>query len=194
MRKTFLCSEKTVRFFYADVNSTPITIEGRFGLLGVFRDITDKKRAEDVVRNSERHLKEAQRVASIGHWELDPKVGTPTWSEEIFHIFGLDPEESEPSFVDNKTHIVPEDWPILNDAVTKGVKDGTSFDIMFRLIRPDKEIRWMHAIGNAAKDGDGNVTRLYGTAQDVTDLKRVENELRIKMGRDRKAKSVDDRS
>lgn len=85
---------------------------------GLSRDITKGVRAEEVVRESEELHKEAQRVAHIGHWELYPEIGTPVWSDEIFRIFGLNPQEKEPSFTDHETHLHPDDWPLLNKAVT----------------------------------------------------------------------------
>jgi PAS domain S-box-containing protein/putative nucleotidyltransferase with HDIG domain len=141
-------------------------------------DITERKRAEEKLRESEQRLKEAQKVAHIGHWELDPKIGTPIWSDEIFRIFGLDPKDNEPSFVKHKTHLHSDDWPILNKAVTKASMDGTPFDIQFRIVQPSAEIKWMHALGTTIMDSNGVISKLFGTAQDITERKRSEEELR----------------
>ena len=137
-----------------------------------------RKQAEEALRVSEELHKEAQRVAHIGHWELDPEIGNPVWSDEIFRIFGLKPQEREPSFTDYETHLHPDDWPLLNKAVTLASTEGTPFDIIFRIVRPDSETRWMHAIGTTTKDEKGKVTKLFGTAQDITDRKRTEEALR----------------
>ena len=126
---------------------------------------------EKKLKESEKLHKEAQRVAHIGHWELNPEIGTPVWSDEIFRIFGLNPQESEPSFTDHETHLHPDDWPLLNKAVTLASTEGTPFDIIFRIVRPDGEIRWMHAIGTTTKNEKGKGTKVFGTAQDITDLK-----------------------
>ena len=140
-------------------------------------EIEDRKQAEEALQESEELHKEAQKVAHIGHWELSPEIGTPVWSDEIFRIFGLNPQESEPSFTDHETHLHPDDWPLLNKAVTLGSTEGTPFDIIFRIVRPDGEIRWMHAIGTPTKDEKGKVTKLFGTAQNITDRKRAEEAL-----------------
>ena len=140
--------------------------------------VESAKHAEEALRQSEELHKEAQRVAHIGHWELYPEIGTPVWSDEIFRIFGLNPQESEPSFTDHETHLHPDDWPLLNKAVTLAGAEGTPFDIIFRIVRPDGEISWMHSIGTTTKDKKGKVTKLFGTAQDITDRKRAEKILR----------------
>ena len=148
------------------------------GLVGVHTDITSRKQAEEALRESEKLHKKAQSVAHIGHWELNPEIGTPVWSDEIFRIFGLNPQEKEPSFTDHETHLHPDDWPLLNKAVTLASTEGTPFDIVFRIVRPDGEIRWMHSIGTTTKDEKGKVTKLFGTAQDISERKRTEQALK----------------
>ena len=137
-----------------------------------------KKKVQDALRQSELLHREAQKVAHIGHWELIPEIGTPSWSQEIFEIFGIDPEQGEPSFAAHQNYIHPDDWKLLNDSITKASRDGTPFDIVFRIIRPDNDLRWMHAIGSATKDAKGTITRLFGTAQDVSNYYRTLEELR----------------
>ena len=148
-------------------------------------DITDRKEAEDELLKSVALLKEAQRTANIGHWELDHPDGTPTWSEEIFHIFGLDPAKGEPSFAAHRDIIHPEDWELLDRSVRELSSQGEHFDIEFRLIHKDKNIHWMHAVGYPTKNDAGEVIRLFGTAQDITKRKQVEDLLRQSEERNR---------
>ena len=141
-------------------------------------DITLRQTAEEALRKSEELLKEAQRVAHIGHWEIDSPSGTPTWSEEIFYIFGLDPARGEPSFVAHQDLIHPDDWDLLTDSMAKGSKQGIPFDIDFRLIRPDKSIRWMNAKGYPTGKREGEFFGMFGTAQDITERKQAQEALR----------------
>ncbi|HEX7534413.1 MAG TPA: PAS domain S-box protein, partial [Syntrophales bacterium] len=144
----------------------------------IYQDITERRQAEEALRENEQRLKEAQKVAHIGHWELDPKLGTPKWSDEIFRIFGLDPKDNEPSFVNHKTHLHSDDWPILNEAVAKASTDGVPFDIQFRIVQPSGEIRWMHALGTTIMDSNGVISKLFGTAQDITERKKAEEAIK----------------
>ncbi|MFO8133173.1 MAG: PAS domain S-box protein [Thermoplasmatota archaeon] len=168
-----------------DGNEIPVEITGKMlvddreqpvGFQGSARDITQRKQAEEELKESERLHKEAQRVAHIGHWKLDPDMGTPVWSDEIFRIFGLDPEEGEPSFADHEKYLHPDDWPRLNEAMSTASEKGEPFDIEFRIVRPDGDMRWMHALGTATMAEDGTVSEVFGTAQDITRQKEMERQ------------------
>jgi PAS domain S-box-containing protein len=156
----------------------------------VLRDITERKRVEEALQRSEKLHKEAQRVAHIGHWELDPDIGTPVWSEEIFRIFGLDPGKGPPSFTEHETYVHPEDWPTLDRAVRKAGAEGTPFDLIFRILKPGGEIGWMRAIGTTSMDHGGKVAKVFGTAQDVTALWRAEEALKTSEARLKEAQRI----
>lgn len=165
---------------WAKTNKVPLRdLEGNVvGILGTYEDITDRKRTEQGLRKSEALLKEAQRVAHIGHWEIESPSGTPRWSEELFHIFGLDPARYEPSFAEHQQLIHPDDWDLLHESITRGTNQGIPFDIEFRLIRPDRSIRWMNAKGYPNGKREGEFFGMFGTAQDITERKQVQEALR----------------
>ncbi len=183
-----------------NVMFVPITlhgdVKGVFGLAnkdGDFGDV-DAQRAQafaetaalalerslylqDLKANRDK-LEKAQKVARIGHWELDAFDGTPAWSDEIFRIFGLDPGRDAPSFAALDARVHPDDWPQLREAVRVGFAEAAAFDLSFRILRPDREVRWMRAIGEPLLDAFGTVRKLFGTAQDITDLRLAQDSLR----------------
>ena len=148
------------------------------GYQSIGEDITERKRLEDELIKKEKLHNQAQSVAKLGHWELKSPSGTPTWSDEIFRIFGLDPQKSEPSFAAHKNIIHEDDWGVLQQSIQNLSTEGEPFDIEFRILRPDGEIRWMRAKGSADKGQAGAVTSMFGTAQDITDHKAVEEALK----------------
>ena len=147
-------------------------------IIGLMEDTTERKRIEEALKKSETLHKEAQKTAHIGHWGLDTSIMVPTWSEEIFRIFGLDPQKDPPSFAAHQKVTHPDDWNILNNAVTRSINEGIPFNIDFRILRPDKTIRWMHAIGYPKRDSEGRILSVFGTAQDVTESKQAEDQIR----------------
>ncbi len=162
---------------WISVTAAPIPLEG-YGVAIAYGDITERKRIEEALKKSEALHKEAQKAAHIGHWELDTSIMVPTWSEEIFRIFGLNPQKDPPSFATHQKVTHPDDWHILNNAVTTSINEGIPFDIEFRILRPDKTIRWMNAIGYPKRDSEGRIGSVFGTAQDITESKQAEDQIR----------------
>jgi PAS domain S-box-containing protein len=140
-------------------------------------DITDIKKTEESLKQSESLLKEAQHLAHIGHWVIDPATGASVWSEEVFRIFGLDPGQEAPSLAARRELIHPDDIDNFDNAISKSISDGVSFDIVCRLIRPDKSIRWVNTKGHADRNDEDQVVRLFGTVQDITELMQIEEKL-----------------
>ena len=151
---------------------------GEIVFCGVLFDITDRKVAETAIRESQRQLKEAQRLAHVGNWELDAATGTVTWSEELFRIFGLQPAAFAPTVAEQVALIHPEDLELWGTLVQRGLQAGTPFDFDFRICRPDDTLRHLNALGCAETDASGKVLKLFGTALDITDRKAAEAALR----------------
>lgn len=150
---------------------------GEIVFCGVLLDITDRKVAETAIRQSQRQLKEAQRLAHVGNWELDAATGTVTWSEELFRIFGLEPAAA-PSLEQQLSWCHPEDLELWQTQVQRGIEAGIPYDLDFRLYRPDGTLRHLNALGKAETDANGKVVKLFGTAIDITDRKAAEAALR----------------
>ena len=153
--------------------------EGRvIGLIGVSTDITERKRAEDKLRESEARLREAQRLAHVGSWSWDVDSDTTTWSEEMYRITGWDRNRPAPSYDERAALYSPESWVRLSEAMQRALATGEPWELDVDIIGPDGAVRRVHSSGAAVRDESGRVVRLNGTLQDITDQKRAEEALR----------------
>jgi PAS domain S-box-containing protein len=140
-------------------------------------DITERKRAEEALRESEQDLSLAQEIAHIGSWKYNVQTGKLNWSDELFRIYGLDPEANEVSLDHGIGMIHPDDKPSAEDAFRKALENGLPYQIEYRVIRPDGEERFVQGIGKIETDGEGDVLSVYGTGQDITARKHAEMHL-----------------
>ncbi len=144
---------------------------------GTSTDIEDRKRAEEMLRQSESRLAEAQRIAQVGSWDLDLRTGAVTWSDELYRIFGL--QRGEVRVRDDVTrHVLPEDRAMLERTFQETISTGKPYQVDYRIRRPNGDERVLRAHGSAASDCGGSPIRLFGAIQDVTDLKHVEDNLK----------------
>ena len=139
-------------------------------------DITERKRAEEALKISERSLSEAQQLAHIGNWKWTVETDEVQWSKELYRITGLNPELPLPAYADMGSIYRKESWELLKQAVAVTVSLGTSYELELDMIRPDGQIRCCNTRGIAVKDESGRVICLSGTVQDITERKQVEKE------------------
>ena len=172
--------------FYADVNSTPITLGGKTYMLGIFRDITEHKMMDEAIQKSAITLKDAQRLAHIGSWQWTVATDTVIWSEELYHINGLDSNSSAPSYAQMSSFYTPQSWKLLSVAVAKALQSGEQYELDLDMVRPDGSIKHTFAHGEADYDASGKIVGLHGTVQDITRRKKAEEELlKFKLGIER---------
>ena len=155
----------------------PITKEGEIiGAIIASTDITERKKAEEMLRESEEYLAKAQEIAGLGHWKLDPQTGEVTGSDELFRIFGLTREQANLDAFAEVVH--PDDRQYDLSHIRRGIEQGENWDIEHRLILKDGTEKTVHAIGEAITDETGKIVYLIGTVQDITDRRHAEEELR----------------
>jgi PAS domain S-box-containing protein len=144
----------------------------------ILRDISERNRAEEALRRSEADLKEAQRIAQVGSWTWEVGPDIVTWSEEIYRIFGRDPNLPAPSVAESAELFTPESWERLRKAQEETIQGGTPYHVDLEVVRADGTRGWMVARGEVEHDSNDHVVRLRGTVQDITDRKRAEEALR----------------
>jgi len=145
-------------------------------IVSVGRDITDRKKAEQIIKESEFNLKKAQEMAHIGYWKLNPVTEEVSGSDEFFNIFELTSEEASLNAFAEVVH--PDDREYDFYHIQRGMEKGIPWDIEHRLICKNGTEKWIHAIGNPIRDENGKVTSILGTIQDVTERTKAEKKLR----------------
>jgi PAS domain S-box-containing protein len=163
--------------------------------MGMANGVAKRKRADRERRALARKLEEsnarheeAQLAAHVGHWEWDLKTNEVVWSDETYRIFGLKPQERPMSFAAVNEMVHPDDRESLYGGVDVDLADGVNPVADFRIVRPNGEVRTVHAITSkrwstpplaSNSDPSGQAGKLFGTVQDITENKRVEEQRQV---------------
>jgi PAS domain S-box-containing protein len=164
--------------FYADICAALIILGGEQYGVGIFRDITERKKSQESLRERERQLAESQRIARIGSWERDLITGRVIWSDEMFRLLGLDPGGTEAS-LQLLTEMMPrDDRERFTEAVKETLYTNKPYSIDYRVTLKDGSVKTLHARAVVIRNKDGKPLIFRGTSQDVTDLRKIETALR----------------
>jgi PAS domain S-box-containing protein len=147
------------------------------GVVLVFRDVTEQRRAKQEDQKNKEVLQLVHKIGKIGHWEWDALTDENRWSPEIEALYGLPPGGFEGGLQGWAKLLHPDDLPRAEADVRRALQTGDYFS-EFRVIWPDGSVHWLETRAKVFKDDHGKQARIVGVNMDVTERKRVEEELR----------------
>ena len=140
-------------------------------------DVTRLKQQQDRLKQSENLLKEAQKIAQLGHWELNLLDDKLTWSEEVCRIFELDASYTPSCFADFLLFVHPDDRLAVERAYTTSLNERSPYEIKHRLQFTDGCVKWVHERAVTHYDANGKPLRSLGTVQDITNQHLADEQL-----------------
>jgi PAS domain S-box-containing protein len=150
------------------------------GFQGTVRDVTDRKKAEEALRESEQRLSVALSGANFGIWEWDVNTGKAIWDDRSLSVLGYEPDEFEPNLKNWKKIVHPDDWPRVSENLNLHLEGKLpTYEVEYRILNKSGVWQWVLGRGNiVAVDEEGKPTRMAGVFADITMRKKTEEALR----------------
>lgn len=152
--------------------------EGKMiGVACYVTDISARKRMEHKLRESETRLAKAQQMARLGNWEWEIATGEIQWSDEVYRIIGVD-QDTPATFELFMESVHPEDRELVEKSLAAALVREVNYNVDVRLLPAGGEMRFIHAEAEVEFDSGGKALRMFGTVQDITEHKEIEQEIR----------------
>lgn len=159
-----------------------VEYRGRPNILTFCRDVTERVETVQRLREAQRKVEDAARIAHIGYWDNDLTTDRITWSLEMYRILGLEPGEVEPTQAMLRERIHPDDLVVHDELNERRERGEWRYDTEFRMVRPSGDVRTIRAVGDVVRDASGQPTRAFGVIQDVTERQQNERALQESHG------------
>ena len=147
------------------------------GMLGLYEDVTRRKLAKEALRDSEHNLREAQRIAETGSWHLDLTTNKVTWSQEMYHMFDLDPTQQPPELPAFSRLLTPNSWTLMGQAFSTLINEGKPYEIELETVGNKGSRSWVLSRGEPIRDANEAIVGIRGVSANITRRKRAEEAL-----------------
>nr|MBA3284852.1 PAS domain S-box protein [Nitrosopumilus sp.] len=175
--ENFLCKKDNSKI-EVEILLAVVKIEDQNIIVASARDITARKETQDLIRKSEQLLREAQEMANLGNWEWYIESNMLVWSEEMYRIFGIDPEQVNVHLELFLKKIHPDDRSYVETLLKDIRKNKNSQKFQYRIILPSGDIRYLSGHVKAILDENREVEKLAGVSQDITEQVLSEEKVR----------------
>ena len=171
-----LLPDGTIRYIHAVVRPVVNASGDLVEFVASAMDVTERKRTEEALRQTEYYLAEGERLTHTGSYAWNKDSGLVYASAELSRVFGFDPEEPAPPHAAYRQRVHPDDLAMFDELEEKSIREGADLDWVYRIVLPNGTLKYLHVVARPVFNASGEVVGNIGTTHDVTERKRAEED------------------